>query len=112
MWWAAKKNILILLLSILFTTSLVLGITIATQDGMVGENIREYTSGRKCYDPIINCFWCMPSVWSVAGYIFAFLYCGFDFSKLLFYPITVCASSVLCGIIWGLIQLIFKNNQH
>lgn len=100
---------MILILSILFTTALVLGVTIATQQGMIGYWLRQKSEGKRLLEPIITCHWCMPSLWSLAGYGFAFMYCGYDESQWKFYVITICASSILCGAIWGIIQIITKK---
>lgn len=98
-----------LILSIIFTSLLCIGATIATQKGMVffsfRENLEEKANGKRysIYDAVLLCHWCMPSIWTVAGYFFSMLYLeSFDFYNLLFYPICVCASSILNGIIWGL----------
>jgi hypothetical protein len=104
---------MILTLAILFTVVLVLGATIATQQNMIGYGLRVKADkkGLKIFEPIILCVWCMPSLWSLFGYGFSFLYCGIEFKMLLFYPVVVAANIILCGTIWGVIQIIIKKSN-
>ena len=104
---------MIIFLSIIFTTILVLGVTVFTQPGMGGYSFRENATNidSKLMQVVILCEWCMPSLWSLLGYSFSFLYVGFDLKMLLFYPITVCASSILCGGIWGILKIIINKNS-
>lgn len=107
--------------SIIFTCIMVLGVKIATQEKMVLEGVKESLKKRLGVyaEPIILCEWCMPSLWSFVGWIFAYLYAAIsgqhlEFSWLLFYPITVCASSIISGSSWLIIQilvLIYKHNK-
>lgn len=104
---------MIIFFSIIFTTILVVGITIFTQDGMGGYFFRRKAveADNKLMEVIVLCEWCMPSLWSLAGYSFSFLLCGWELKALLFYPITICASSILSGGIWGLLKIIINKNS-
>ena len=104
---------MILILSILFTTIIIVGLTIFTQQGMGGYFLREaaQNADKKIMEVLILCEWCMPTFWSLFGYVFSFLYFGFEIKYLLFYPITICASSILSGAIWGLLKIIININS-
>lgn len=114
-----------ILTAIFFTWAIVMGITIVTQHGMALYSLREsanelfpthdelenkieYKTG-KSLDPIILCEWCMPSIYSFLGFAFTYILYGWDIKYLLFYPIVVAISSVLCGITWGICKFIIKN---
>ena len=98
-----------LMLSILFTSLLILGFTIASQKGMIFHFITVFFEGKKkdkiysIYDMLFLCIWCMPTIWSIFGYTFTSIFLHeFKMEWLIFYPITICASSILNGLIWGL----------
>lgn len=96
--------------TILITTAITLGVKIASLDGMLLQSFRNWAETKNgenekasIYDAIILCHWCMPSLWGFFGYGFAFLIeKEFTLYNVIFYPITVCASSILNGLIWGL----------
>lgn len=99
-----------LVTTILATTAISLGVKIASLDGMLLQKTREFFEKKNkgktkatIYDAIILCHWCMPSLWSVFGYLFAYLIeKDLILYNLVFYPLTVCSSSILNGIIWGI----------
>lgn len=110
---------MIILLAILFTVAIVIGVTIANQQGMVLYFLRNHLTDengdakKPIYEPLFLCWWCMPSVYSLVGYFFAFLYMkNVDLHALLFYPIVVAASSFLTAVLWGLHQLIYKKLEE
>jgi hypothetical protein len=105
-----------ILLAILFTVSFIIGLTIASQEGMVLYFIKEKLTNedgspkKKIYEPLFLCYWCMPSIHSLVGYFFAFLWMkNVDLHALFFYPIVVASSSFLTAVLWGLHQLIYKK---
>ena len=93
------------LLKLIFCTSLlVLGWVIATQENMVLHFIRVWAEGLKTKwkEPFFLCVWCQPSVWSILGYLMAIAtgMVNFSFQNVYKYPLVVCGSSLLCGLIW------------
>lgn len=92
---------------ILLTSIIVIGVTIVTQEGMLLSSIRESVQENKSkiFDAIIRCVWCMPSIWTSVGYLFAKLtgvVDHFSWQLVFMYPIVVCGSSFLCGVSWML----------
>lgn len=100
---------MILVLSILFTSILVLGAKIVTHEEMALNSLLVLATNKKSkwFEALLICAWCMPSIWSIFGYAFANLYLGFTWNiakcNLVFYPIIVGAASVISGITWTLI---------
>jgi hypothetical protein len=107
---------MIILFQIIVLTSIwVLGWTIVTQQGMLLYSIREWAEGQgsKILEPVILCHWCMPSLHSVFGYIFAFSL-GLlppDPAMLFIYPLVVMGSSLCCGMIWTLYQYLSAKTE-
>lgn len=94
---------------IFICTSLVMGWTIATQDKMVLNKARLWAEEKKSkwLDGLLLCHWCMPSSWALPAYIIAYLSGVVHGAKILWlYPVVVCASSVMCGMIWELYQVL------
>ena len=94
---------------IIITSILVLGYTIATQEGMVFYNIRQWAEkkkeqGSKLIEPAFLCHWCQPSSWALIAFAFAFgmgIIEKFEWNLLFYYVLTVCGSSLVNGLIWG-----------
>ena len=112
---------MITLLSIISITSIwVLGLTIATQEGMILYSIREWgdkihSKGNKWIEPIILCHWCMPSLHSIVGYAFAYKIGVIDFVSwqiVFMYPLVVMGSSMLNGLVWGIHKLIENKSSY
>lgn len=112
-----------ILLSILFTTALVIGFSLATTSEGLLEFIVDYfneidnrrifdgKSRLKVFKPLATCPSCMPSIWSLFGIGFLFVYKGqADWSIFKMYPIIVAGSSLLSCIIW-LTILKLANNE-
>jgi hypothetical protein len=101
---------MIILWSIFFTAALVLGVKIITHEGMALHylKIRAEATGKKYFEPLIICEWCMPSVYSLFGWGFTFLKVGWHPESLYFYPITVAATSVITGTLWTVIMILIK----
>jgi len=92
---------------ILITSLLVIGATIVTQVGMGLYVVREWADEKESrfYDALIGCHWCMPSLWSLAGYFFAWrlgFIEYFSWKLVWMYPLVVCGSSFLCGLSWAI----------
>ena len=93
-----------ILIWIAITSIWVLGITIATQEGMVFYKLREWAQkkGMKIFEPIVLCIWCMPSIHSFIGYFFCVGtgLLSIDWHQVIAYPIVVSGSSLVSGIVW------------
>ena len=103
--------------TILITVSLILGATIVTQEDMALHSVRVWAENKnsKWFEPLILCEWCMPSIWSVFGFIFSCLigYVDFDIIKIiLMYPIVACSSSFIVGFSWLLFDIINVKRKH
>lgn len=97
---------ILILKLILITFVWVMGLTIITQKGMALYFIRERaeSDGNKIYEPLILCEWCMPSIHSLVGYLFAFGIGEMDgyhwWYFIIIYPLVVMGASFTCGIVW------------
>lgn len=109
-----------LIIEISFLSAIwVLGLTIASQEGMILFFIREYAeekyeSGKSVFKPIILCIWCMASMHSIFGYIFAFIIGDLHekyLRALAAYPIVVMMSSLVSGLTWTVYQYIDIKTQ-
>ena len=110
---------MIVMTSILFTTALVLAVKIVTHEKSVlyGLKLKVEEKLPKIADPLISCEFCMPTLWSSAGWVFTFLFLylsqgSFEIVYLLFYPITVAASSFFAGLLWTLLNILLKILEH
>lgn len=94
----------------LFTTVLVLGVTIShSNETMWLYGLFVRLNGSKWAKPLLTCEWCMPSVYSLFGYAGYFAYLDrIETRLLLLYPFVVCLSSILSGVLWQSIILLFK----
>jgi hypothetical protein len=77
-----------ILVSIFFTVATVIGITIVTQPQMALYSLREQAENNinKLREPLILCEWCMPSIYSLLGYVFAYILYGFSAKYLFILP--------------------------
>ncbi|MEO6638044.1 MAG: hypothetical protein ABIN25_07190 [Ginsengibacter sp.] len=94
------------------TSILTLAFKIATEEGMLlgklGRLIQaKVDEGKKAY-MLLQCIFCMPSLFGLFGFGFAYLtgMVQFTWNTLVFYIPTVCGSSVFCGGMWSVYQLI------
>lgn len=102
---------------ILLTSILVIGWTIITQPEMGLYFLREWaeTKESKLLNATMFCHWCMPSSWSLIGYLFAALIGlidSFSWSLVFMYPIVVCGSSFLCGLLWAVYKKIEIETKY
>ncbi len=94
------------------TTIWVLGIKVVTHSGMLLEKLGEYgerkvEEGKKIFEPLFVCQWCMPSIHSVIGYILVYTTMAtFHWQALLMYPIVVMGSSFCSGMLWLIYETI------
>lgn len=100
---------------IVLTAIWVLGWTIVTQQGMLLYSFREWAEEQnsRLLEAVILCPWCMPSLHSVFGYIFAFSL-GLlppEPGMLFIYPLVVMGSSLCSGIIWMLYQYLSAKTE-
>lgn len=96
---------------ILLTSILILGATVVTQPGMGLYFLREWAENKesKLLNATLLCHWCMPSSWSLLGYLFATLIGvidSFSWGLVFMYPVVVCGSSFLCGLLWAIYKKI------
>lgn len=99
---------LLLLKLITLTTIWCLGIKIVTSDGMILSKVGEYgkkkaEEGKRVFEALIVCEWCLPSIHSLFGYGFA-LALGIlpaSWSLLFIYPLVAMGSSMTTGLIWN-----------
>lgn len=108
---------MILLLELILITSIwTLALTAASQPSMVLYRARVWAEQQGNWtDPIIKCYWCMPSLHSLISYGFAIgmeLINGFSWSLIVIYPLVVCGASVLNGIVWSTITLLLKKIDY
>lgn len=112
---------MILIIKLIFLTSIwVLGIKISTANDMVLEKLSIYgqkkiESGHKIVEALIICEWCMPSIHSLIGYLFAIgigFISEFSWSLVVIYPIIVMGSSLTCGIIWNAYMLMNSKKEY
>lgn len=103
---------------ILITTILCLSIKISTSEGMWLERLgvygeRKIDEGANWVKPLFACEWCMPSLWTLVGFAFAFgigILSVFSWQLAFFYPLVVGGSSIVTGIIWNIITYLSKIN--
>ena len=109
------------ILSLILITSIwVLGLTIATQEDMILYSWRQWgdkkhEEGKKWIEPVILCFWCMPSIHSIVGYLFGIgigVINHFEWKLVFAYPLVVMGSSMLNGLIWGTHKLIEAKTHY
>lgn len=99
----------------LMTTAWCLGLTVASQDGMVIGFARKALvdengdAKKEIFKPLLVCEWCMPSIHSLVGYVTHFMLFGVDLNLLVMYPVVVCAASFMTGFLWSLYLLIEKT---
>ncbi len=106
-------------MSILFTTALVLGVKIVTHERSALNWLKLKVEEKlpRIADPLISCEFCMPTFYSLAGWFFTFLFLylstgSFEIKYLLFYPVTIVASSFSAGFLWTLLILLLKINDN
>ena len=112
---------MIILFKIILLLSIwVVGIKIATSEGMLFEKIGEWgekkvNDGYIIFDALIVCPWCLPSVHSIFGYGFAFalgvLPLEWNWKFLIMWPLVVMGCSFLCGNAWNIYETIVKVKQ-
>ncbi len=101
---------------IIFTSLLVLGWTIVTQEEMLLHGIRVWAEGRnkKWLEPLVLCHWCQPSIWSLFGYFFAIItgVVHVELRIVYLYPLVVCGSSIVCGFVWTAYLVMNREMQY
>lgn len=107
-----------LLKLIAITSILVLGYTAASQEGMVLYPIRQWAEKQnmKWVEPFFLCHWCMPSVWTAIGFLFAWRigivhFCHWSINYIFWYILTVCGSSMVCGLVWAFYQTLSQGDK-
>ncbi len=108
---------MILILKLIALTSIwVLGLKIVTSKGMLLEKFGTWAEtkveqGQKIFEAVIVCQWCMPSIHSIVGYLFAYVI-GIPMSWRIVacYPIIVMGSSLVCGLTWLIYETL--NRVH
>ena len=103
---------------ILITTIWCLGVKIVTAEGMALEKLgrwaeKKVNEANKIYEPLLTCHFCLPSIHSLFGYAFAVgigVIAEFEWKLVFMWPLVVMGSSVLCGCMWEIIQILIKRN--
>lgn len=103
---------------IFFTVCFVWGVKVITEPEMAFENIgywakNKVENGNKIFDALLTCPFCMPSIYTSFGYGIGYLL-GIVTSwyDLIAYPVVVCGSSLVGGIIWMIFQLIISVKKY
>lgn len=103
---------------IFFTWALVFGVRISTNEGMVFEKIGEYAKdqlkeGRKIWEALVLCPYCLSSIWSVPAIGLYFLINTETNLKLLFaYPVIVGFTSLLSGMTWSFFEVLWAKKSY
>lgn len=102
---------------IIITSILVLGYTASSQEGMILYPIRKWaeTKKSKIYEPLFLCHWCAPSIYSVLGYFFIWIignFSSFTWNEVAIYPLVVCGSSMVNGLVWATYKCIAAIDQN
>lgn len=112
---------MILLIEIILITSIwCLGVKIITADGMALWKLGDWAgkkaeNGHRIFEPLLVCAFCMPSLHSAMGYLFAYkigIIYHFEWGHLWMYPLVVCGASVLTGVSWIIIELLIKKINY
>jgi hypothetical protein len=94
-----------------------MGVKISTTEGMIFEEIGNYArrkvdEGHKIWEALIVCEWCLPSVYSIFGHVFAIglgiLPFEWSWQLLIRWPLVVMGASISSGLIWT-IYLMFNQ---
>lgn len=110
--------IIIIFKLIFFTVCLVWGVKIVTEPGMAAEKIGQWAddkveAGYKIFDALLTCPFCMPSIYTSFGFGFGYLFgVVTKWEQLYAYPIVVCGSSLIGGMIWIAFQLILDIKKY
>ena len=103
---------ILILKLILVTTFIIWGIKIATEEGMIGEKLGEWArkqvdKGRKYWEAILVCPFCMSSVHSLTAIGFGYLFGWVDsWTIFYYYPVIVGGASLVSGLTWTVYQLL------
>jgi hypothetical protein len=98
-----------ILIVIFFTYIWVLGVKIATSEGMILERLGNWgeeqeEEGHKIFKGLITCQWCLPGFHSVVGWAYAFILGGipfeFNWKYLVMWPIIIMGTSLCTGLTW------------
>lgn len=99
---------------VIIVSILVLSVKIATGDDMILEGLGKWgkkkTEKYKIFEALLVCPFCMPSIYSLIGYLFAFglniLSFEWDWKLVIMYPIVVMGSSILAGFTWTVYETV------
>lgn len=105
------------LIMILLTSVWVFAIKISTYEDMVFERLGKWAdakveSGKKIYEALLTCEWCMPSVHSVFIVLPIAIFVGvidFQYKFLALMPFVIGGASFVSGMLWNLTLVIIKN---
>jgi hypothetical protein len=92
--------------AILITSVIILALTIASQEDMIFHFFQAWgeekeKQGKWWAKPLITCPSCMPSVYSILGYVFAWvLNVEITWRTIVMYPVAVGAASVIVTFLW------------
>lgn len=107
---------------VLITVSFVFAVRISTSEGMVFEKIGKWATdrldeGKRIYEPLLLCEWCMPSVYSLVAIVFYilanYLFTGvFYYKVIILYPAIIGISSMITGLTFMLKDLIGSKTSY
>lgn len=111
---------MILLKLISLTSIWILGIKIITTDGMVLEKVGRYgqkkvDEGYRIFEPLWVCQWCMPSIHTLIGFLFAWglgFITTWQWNFLIMYLVCAFATSLICGLVWMVYMLLNSIKQY
>lgn len=103
-----------ILVLIAITSIWVIGIKIATDKKMVLRKVgfwanKKVEDGYEIFEALLTCAWCMASIHSVVGFTYGIFFLGMEWRILFTYPIVVMGTSLTCGVIWTVVQIILKK---
>ena len=99
-----------LLIQLIIITSIwCLGVKIITAEGMILQKLGVYAKqqvdkGNIVWDALVNCEWCLASIHSLLGYLFALgigVITKFEWRLIFMYPLVAMGTSLLTGMIWN-----------
>ncbi len=112
---------MIIILKIILITSIwCLGIKISTAKGMIFEKMGNWAqqkvdAGNNIYQTLLTCPWCMPSVHSLIGFLFAIglgIVDHISLELLIMWPLIIMGASVMTGLIWAIYEAISQIHKY
>lgn len=104
---------------IIFTTFWCMGLVTVTGEGMALQSFKDYSENKKAkiWMAVILCHLCMPTIHSIFGYAFYFIYVHYakgheiNWNLLYMYPIIICGSSLLNAFCYETVGVLSSLHQ-